>query len=75
MFQLTMGMAGFGYALFLLNLFAFPSAILVEWSLCMAFYGLYFGVLCRDLIDFASEYVTYRIGVRLSVMVQGLTAI
>lgn len=58
-----MGIAGFGYGLFLVNVFAFPSATIIDLSLKLMFYGLYFGVMSRDLIDFGSDKMASTIGV------------
>jgi hypothetical protein len=62
-FNITMGIAAFGYGLFLVNVFAFPNATMVDASLTLVFYGLYFGVLSRDLIDYCADVMASTIGV------------
>lgn len=62
-FNVTMGIAGFGYGLFLVNLFAFPSAMVIDWSLNLVFYGLYFGVLSRDFVDYIAGKMASALGV------------
>ena len=59
-----MGSAGFGYGLFIVNLVAFPSAAIIELSILFMFYGLYFGVLSRDLIEHVSDRMATSVGVR-----------
>lgn len=63
LFNVTMGIAAFGYALFLINIFGFASVGLMDASLTLMFYGLYFGVLSRDLIDFGADRMASTIGV------------
>lgn len=64
LFQFTLALATIGYTLFLGNVLVFPSAAAIDWSICLMFYGLYFGVLGRDLMDFASGRMASTIGVR-----------
>lgn len=58
-----MGTAAVGYVLFLVDVFVFASISLMDLSLNLLFYGLYFGVLGRDLIDFVSEQLALKVGV------------
>lgn len=58
-----MGVAAFGYGLFLINVFAYPTAVMVDASLTLIFYGLYFGVLSRELIDYGTDKMAATIGV------------
>ena len=62
-FNVTMGVAAFGYGLFLVDVFAWPSVGLTDFSLTLIFYGLYFGVLSRDLIDLGADKMASTIGV------------
>lgn len=64
LFQVTMALAAIGYTLFLANVLFLPSATAIDWSICLMFYGLYFGVLGRDLVDFTSGRMASTIGVR-----------
>lgn len=64
LFQVTMALAAIGYTLFLANVLLLPSAAAIDWSICLMFYGLYFGVLGRDLIEFTSGRMASTIGVR-----------
>jgi len=61
-----MGMAAFGYVLFLINAFTIPSETLIGISVFFLFYGLYFGVLSRDLVDFGTDRMAVTIGVFLT---------
>lgn len=63
MFKVTLGTATLGYLLFLINVFAFPSPLVIDMAITMMFYGLYFGVLSRDLIDYVSDRMASNIGV------------
>lgn len=58
----TLGIATIGYFLFMFNIFIYQSPKLIDFSLIMIFYGLYFGVVSRDLIDFAAEHMASTIG-------------
>lgn len=58
-----MGVAAFGYGLFLVNALIFPTATMVELSFNMIFYGLYFGVLSRDLVEYGADRMATTIGV------------
>lgn len=64
-FKITLVVGLLGYMAFLLNTFAFMSTILFEGSIIAIFYGLYFGVLSRDMIDLASDAMASSIGVCL----------
>lgn len=63
LFNVTMGIAGFGYGLFLVNALVVPSLAVADLILTLIFYGLYFGVLSRDLVDFITERMAITIGV------------
>lgn len=56
-------MAGVGYALFLISTFALQSEYLTGLGLGMIFYGFYFGVMSRDLVDFGGDCMAATIGV------------
>lgn len=58
----TLAIATMGYLLFMLNMFFFSSPKLIDLSLILIFYGLYFGVVSRDLIDFAADHMASTIG-------------
>ena len=58
-----MGLAGVGYFLFLLAAFLFPSQHLFLVGFTLLFYGLYFGVLSRDIMDYIIERMSVTIGV------------
>ncbi|PJF17393.1 hypothetical protein PSACC_02845 [Paramicrosporidium saccamoebae] len=65
LFNVTMGIAAFGYGLFLVNAFIFPTATMIDLSITLVFYGLYFGVLSRDLVEYGADRMATTIGVRL----------
>lgn len=56
-------MLALGYSLFLIQIcFIVPSCV-VDASVTLVFYGLYFGVLSRDIIEFGSSRMASTIGV------------
>lgn len=58
-----MGMAGVGYFIFLISAFVFPSQYIFAIGFTLLFYGLYFGVLSRDIVDYIVEKMSVTIGV------------
>jgi RING finger protein 121 len=68
LFNATMGIAAFGYGLFLVNVFVFPTATLIDLSVTLVFYGLYFGVLSRDLVEYGADRMATTIGVYLCIL-------
>jgi len=63
LFDATMGFAGLGYFTFLLSVFVIPSPFLSFFGFTLLFYGLYFGVLSRDIVDYIIERMSVTIGV------------
>lgn len=58
-----MGMLALGYSLFLVQTCFIVPSFVVDASITLIFYGLYFGVLSRDIIEFGSSRMASTIGV------------
>lgn len=62
-FQITLVCGALGYICFLANIFLIMSPVLFEYSVNTMFYGVYFGVVSRDMIDLMSDMLASNLGV------------
>ena len=58
-----MAISGFAYAIFVVNTFALGSIWVFNTCFLVAFYGLYFGVMTRDLVDVCYSHMASKFGV------------
>lgn len=58
-----MGAAAVGYCVFLAQALLMAPTWITEFSFTLVFYGLYFGILSRDIIEYGASRMASTIGV------------